>query len=97
MKFMIDYGNGTVWSLLLPPNALFWAATILAVLVVVYWHYKLKHREIQSRELKEIRDDHRQKEIAGFNIEGSAGYRSKGSRGANDKSAFHDQEYRNLQ
>ena len=97
MKFMIDYGNGTVWSLLLPPNALFWAATILAVLVVIYWHYKLKHREIQSRELKEMRDDHREKEIAGVHSEGSAGNRWKGSRGADDKSALHGQEYRNLQ
>jgi hypothetical protein len=50
MKFMIDYGNGTVWSLLLPPNAVFWAATILAVLVVVYWHYRLKSKEIDFKQ-----------------------------------------------
>ena len=81
MKFVLDWGNGTVWSLLVPPNALFYAAIILAVLVVVHWHYKLRHREIQSRELKEIRDDHRQKEIAGLDSEGHAGHRSEKSRG----------------
>ena len=75
MKFVLNWGNGVEWTLFLPPNALFYAAIILAVLVVVHWHYKLRHREIQSRELKEIRDDHRQKEIAGLDSESHAGHR----------------------
>jgi Na+(H+)/acetate symporter ActP len=97
MKFVIDYGTGTVWTLIMPPSVLLWAAAILAVLIMVKWHYALKNREIQSRELKEIRDDHREKEIAGLNSEGAAGHRFEGSGGANDKYTLHGSVSGNLQ
>ena len=75
MKLVVDAGTGSVWSILIPPNIVIILAIILAVLVIVRWHYSFKNREIQSHELKEIRDDNREKEIAGLNSEGSAGHR----------------------
>ena len=85
MKFVIDTGTGNIWSMLIPPNIIIIVAIILAVLIIVHWHYKLKNREIQSRELKEIRDDHREKEIAGLNSEGVTGHRPKESRGVHEQ------------
>jgi hypothetical protein len=75
MKIILDYGNGTIWSLLIPPNAIFWAVLVLSVLLVIHWYFALQHRKIQSNEMKEIRDDNRQKEIAGVDSEGHAGHR----------------------
>jgi hypothetical protein len=77
MKIVLDFGASGIYSVITPPYLLIIVAMILAALIVAKWHYNLRYREIQSKELEGINRDNRETKAHRGNSESAAGGRQE--------------------